>query len=79
MLVAGGRALVSLLMFTQLESLLLFPLAFAALVLGRADLPGGQERPGADGRAPRRRAGGGQRQAGHGGTPASWRRCRPAS
>ena len=36
MLVAAGRALVSLLMFTQLESLLLFPLAFAALVLGRA-------------------------------------------
>ena len=36
MLVASGRALVSVLMFTQLESLLLFPLAFAALVLGRA-------------------------------------------
>jgi hypothetical protein len=36
MLVAVGRALVSVLMFSQLESLLLFPLAFAALVLGRA-------------------------------------------
>jgi predicted MFS family arabinose efflux permease len=36
MLVAGGRALVSLLMFSQLDSLLLFPLAFVALVLGRA-------------------------------------------
>jgi MFS family permease len=36
MLVAAGRAVVSVLMFSQLESLLLFPLAFAALVLGRA-------------------------------------------
>jgi len=35
-LIAVGRVIVSILMFRQLDSLLLFPLAFVALVLGRS-------------------------------------------